>query len=59
MTKLYFLIIKRVIMRGFATSSNPYERGLRPRRFLEETSTRVKMEIILGKKLKNTPRKAA
>ena len=46
-------------MRGFATSSNPYERGLRPRKFLAETSARVKMEIILGKKIKNTPRKAA
>ena len=46
-------------MRGFATSSNPYEKGLRPRRFFEETTARVKMEIILGKKLKNTPKKAA
>jgi len=47
-------------MRGFATSTNPYSGGLRPRRFLAATTAKAKMDIILGKKLKKeTPKKAA
>ncbi len=46
-------------MRGFATSPSPYTTGLRPRKFLPETSARIKMDIILGKKLKKTPSKKA
>ncbi|MFT4565750.1 MAG: hypothetical protein ACI9FN_000703 [Saprospiraceae bacterium] len=47
-------------MRGFATSFNPYSVGMRPRRFLEATAAKAKMDIILGKKLKKSePKKAA
>ena len=46
-------------MRGFATSPINYTSGLRPRKFLEATTARMKMDIILGKKLKNTPKAKA
>ncbi len=58
-TKQYFETLKFIVMKGFATSPSNYTRGLRPRRFLAATSARVKMDIILGKKLKTTPKKAA
>jgi len=46
-------------MRGFATSPSNYTSGLRPRRFLAATSAKMKMDIILGKKLKSAPKKVA
>ncbi len=46
-------------MRGFATSPSNYTVGLRPRRFFAATSDRMKMDIILGKKLKTQPKKKA
>jgi len=46
-------------MRGFATSPSNYTAGLRPRRFLAETTAKMKMDIILGKKLKKAPTKVA
>ncbi|MFT4566993.1 MAG: hypothetical protein ACI9FN_001955 [Saprospiraceae bacterium] len=47
-------------MLGFTRSFSPYSAGLRPRRFLEATVAKAKMDIILGKKLKKSePKKAA
>ena len=46
-------------MRGFATSPQNYTSGLRPRKFFAATADKIKMDIILGKKLKTTPPKKA
>jgi len=46
-------------MKGFATSPSNYTSGLRPRRFLAATTEKMKMDIILGKKLKKAPKKVA
>ena len=43
-------------MRGFATSPSNYTAGVRPRRFLEATTAKIKLDIILGKKLKRRPK---
>ena len=39
-------------MRGFATSSNPYVTGKRPKRFFSARYEMLKKEIMLGKTTK-------
>lgn len=41
-------------MKGFATSPINYTSGLRPRKFFAATKRRIRMDIILGKKQKET-----
>lgn len=42
-------------MRGFATSPSNYTVGLRPRKFLAATAAKLRLDIIIGKKLKVKP----
>ena len=41
-------------MRGFATSPNPYETGLRPRKFMEARMRMLRAKQALGTKDKRT-----
>lgn len=38
-------------MKGFATSSNPFTSGTKPRKFLADRVQMLKMEQMLGKKV--------
>lgn len=44
-------IINQLIMKGFATSSNPFTSGTKPRKFLADRVQMLKMEQMLGKKV--------